>query len=62
MHVIMANSSARDKRDKYGRMKIGASIIPKNTFAAVTSPSDPLIPSVRCSKIEKPRTTNGRIR
>ena len=42
--AMIAKSSPRDTRARYGRTKSGASTIPTKTFAAVDSPTTPPTP------------------
>jgi hypothetical protein len=60
--VITMNSSLRVRLARYGRMKSGASTIPRKILAAVESPTAPPILRVRSSSHEKPRTIGGRMR
>ncbi len=60
--AMMANSSPREMRARYGRTKSGASTMPTNTLAAVVSPTTPPTRMVRSSRNEIARTTAGNTR
>jgi len=59
---IMANSSERVSLVRYGRMRSGDSIMPRNMHPDDTTPNAPPMPMVLRNTHENPCTTLGRMR
>ena len=60
--AMMANSSPRETRARYGRTKSGASTMPTNTLAAADRPTTPPTPISFSSSHDKARTIAGSTR